>query len=126
MNSPSITSLTTSNPAIGATTQGNKTAADLLECIAFRNRQIKELEAENEKDKEHLQSLYDADMITDKFTHPGLPIKASLRPRTTTIYSESCQDSIAKLKQFDVYEGLTTTKTTYFWTITERKTKPNA
>ena len=121
MNSPSTTSSTSSKPATAEPQQLHTDADNLLARIAFRNRQIKELEAGNNEDKEALQGLYDASLIPEKYSHPDLPIKATLKAYNRVVYSDSCQDSIAKLKEFDVIEGLTTTKTTYSWTITERK-----
>ena len=121
MNSPSITSSTSSKPATAEPQQLHSDADNLLARIAFRNRQIKELEAGNNEDKEALQSLYDASLIPEKYSHPDLPIKATLKAYSRIVYSDTAKEQIEKIKEYDVIEGLTTTKTTYSWTITQRK-----
>ena len=77
--------------------------------------QAKAIQALVDEHKEHLQSLYDLDQISNKVTHNG--ITASLVSRTTWKYSAECKDSIKKLQEYDKIEGNATQEQSACWQI---------
>ena len=106
---PRISKTATSAPAQALTVE------ETLDALSSLATQAKAIQALVDEHKEHLQSLYDLDQISNKVTHNG--ITASLVSRTTWKYSDECKDSIKKLQEYDKIEGNATQEQSACWQI---------